>query len=380
MKRLLISSGIFPPETGGPGTYVEAFGHWLQKKKYNITVVTALKKGLKKKYPFKIEVINKKGQWAWHWRVFLRLFWLLKHEEIIYINGLFFESFFAAFFRKRKYGLRIAGDQVWERAIRKKWSDKNFLDFQRIGGNIRVRCVRKMRKLILNRADKIVAPSFFLAGVIEKWGINRQKIEVIYNPYSPVKPEPFDLPDKKKNSIRIVTGGRLVSWKGIDQVIKALGSIENGFLLIFGDGPERRKLEQLAAQLTLQKRVCFTGNLSRAQVNFLLSESDCFILNSTYEGLPHIILEAMGAGCPVIATNIGGIPEIIQDTENGFLIEPGNESALIAAINRIKDDGVLNRQIVEAGRRTIKKNFNIDKLFQKTEHIFQELANGQQKN
>jgi glycosyltransferase involved in cell wall biosynthesis len=380
MKRLLISSGIFPPEIGGPGTYVEAFGHWLQKKKYNITVVTVLKKGLKKKYPFKIEVINKKGQWAWHWRVFQRLFRLLKHEEIIYINGLFFESFFAAFFRKRKYGLRIAGDQVWERAVRKKWSDKNFLDFQYIGGNIRVRCLRKMRKLILNRADKIVAPSFFLAGVIEKWGIKRQKIEVICNPYSPVKPEPFDLPDKKKNSIRIATGGRLVSWKGIDQVIKALGSIKNGFLLIFGDGPERRKLEQLAAQLTLQERICFTGNLSRAQVNFLLSESDCFILNSTYEGLPHIILEAMAAGCPVIATNIGGIPEIIQDTENGFLIEPGNESAMIAAINGIKDDGVLNRQIVEEGRRTVKKNFNIDKLFQKTERIFQELTNGQQKN
>ncbi len=369
MKRLLISSGIFPPEIGGPGTYVEAFGYWLQKKKYNITVVTTLKQGLKKKYPFKIEVINKKGQWVWHWRVFLRLFWLLKHEEIIYINGLFFESFFAAFLRKRKYGLRIAGDQVWERAVRKKWSDKNFLDFQCIRGNMRVRCLRKMRKLILNRADKIVAPSFFLAGVIEKWGIKRQKIEVIYNPYSPVKPEPFDLPDKKKNSIRIVTGGRLVSWKGIDQVIRALGSIENGFLLIFGDGPERRKLEQLAAQLTLQKRVCFTGNLSRAQVNFLLSESDCFILNSTYEGLPHIILEAMGAGCPVIGSDMGGIPEVIQHSRNGVLFEAENIPDLIKAVNRIKADKNFRDQIIENGKQTVKEKFPQDRLFHQVEKM-----------
>lgn len=369
MKNILLSTGIFPPETGGPATYIEGLGNWLHQKKYTVTVVTALKCGLEKRYPFRVELTKKKGRWLWHLNIFIRLFRLLKCNDVIYINGLFIESFLAAFLKRKKFGLRIAGDQVWERAIRNNWTKENFLDFQNSEGNIRIRFLRKIRKAILNCADIVIVPSLFLAGVIENWGVEKGKIEVIYNPYSHVDTEPFDIPAGVEKNFRLVTGGRLVSWKGIDMVIRAIKSIENCSLLVFGEGPEKNHLENLSTELSLKERVFFTGNLSRSQVAFLFSRSDCFALNSTYEGLPHVILEALAVGCPVVASEIGGIPEVIQHNHSGILFKADNISDLIRSIDKIKQDKKFGNHIAENGRQILGEKFDQDRLFGKVEKM-----------
>ena len=373
--RLLITTGIFPPEIGGPATYVHSLSNWLCEQKHDVTVLTSSQTDLTEKFSFHVETIKRKGSVLWHLKAFMKIFKLLKSADILYANGLFLESSVSALFRKKKIVFRIPGDQIWERAVRKKWTEKQFMGFQNEKGCITIGLLRWIRKMVLNHAGKIIAPSAFLADVIETWGVKNAKIEVIYNPYSKVNERKYEFPFEFKGKFIITTGGRLVSWKGVDSVIHAIKKIDNGFLVVLGDGPERNNLENLVRNLGLSKRVFFSGNINRSEMTYLFLKSDCFVLNSFYEGLPQIILEAMAAGCPVIASNTGGIPEVIQNNENGLLFEPGDKPDLIASITRIKNNAGLTKQLTDNGRRTINEKFHIDRSFQKTISILKQCIN-----
>ncbi len=372
--NLLITSGIFPPEIGGPATYVHSLSHWLWKKKISVRVVTALKGELTESYPFPVQVVKKRGLLLWHVKVFLKIWQLLKDADVLYINGLPSESCSAALLRRKKCIYRVSGDLVWERAVRKKWTDKSFVDFQEQGekGSIKVKFLRAYRKFCLNRVDKIIAPSLFLAKVVENWGIKKEKIVVVHNPYSPVEEEKFSLPVEGKDKFIITTGGRLVPWKGVAVVMRAVKEVKKSFLIILGDGPERKNLETLGRDLEIKERIFFTGIIPRPELKYLFSKSDCFVLNSKYEGLPHIVLEAMAAGCPVIASNLGGSPEIIRHNENGLLIEPDDETALVRCITRLRSDGGLKKTLAVNGQRTVQQDFDLDRLFQRVGDIIQE--------
>jgi len=360
---LLITTGVFPPEIGGPATYVFFFSQWMMKNNYDLTVVTALKEKPSESLSFPVEVVKKRGKIFWHLRVFLKIFKYLKKCDVIYINGLFIESFFACFFRKKKVVYRIVSDQVWEKAERKNWTKNNFIDFQSEKGNIKIKFFRRLRKFYLNRADKIIIPSLILSKSVEQWGIKKDKIVIIPNPYSDLGQEEFNLSADIQDKFVMVTGGRLIPLKGIDSIIKVLREIKKGFLIIFGDGPERRNLEKLAGDLNVSEQILFTGIISQSKLKYLFKLANCFVLNSKHEGLPHIILEAMAVGCPVIATNMGGIPEIIHDNKNGILIESDNIPAIMEAIERLKENSSYRDQIIEYGRKTVTERFNPDIVF-----------------
>src|SRR4029077_21032506 len=122
--------------------------------------------------------------------------------------------------------------------------------------------------------------------------------------------------------IKVVTVGRLVPWKQVDQLIKAIAECDEAGLVVVGDGPDRERLEQLARGGNLGDRVYFAGQRKQEETVSLMAACDLFVLNSTYEGLPHVVLEAMSAGLPVVATAVGGTPEVVSDGENGMLIMP----------------------------------------------------------
>jgi glycosyltransferase involved in cell wall biosynthesis len=117
-----------------------------------------------------------------------------------------------------------------------------------------------------------------------------------------------------------VTVGRLVPWKQVDQIIQAIAQCDGVGLVIVGDGPEHRRLEELVHAWDLADRVYFAGRRSKAETFSLMAACDLFVLNSTYEGLPHVVLEALSLGLPVVATAVGGTPEVVRNGENGLLI------------------------------------------------------------
>jgi glycosyltransferase involved in cell wall biosynthesis len=117
----------------------------------------------------------------------------------------------------------------------------------------------------------------------------------------------------------------------------------------------------------MDNRVRFTGQLRRPEVSRLTSQCDLFVLNSSYEGLPHVVLEAMAAGLPIVATAVGGTVEVIRHTENGMLIRAA-QSELPDAIARVLNDHSLWRRLSENGRRTAAE-FTTACMVQNTEQI-----------
>jgi glycosyltransferase involved in cell wall biosynthesis len=162
----------------------------------------------------------------------------------------------------------------------------------------------------------------------------------------------------------LLSVGRLTDQKGHDILIAAMPAVlaerANVMLVIVGDGPLHSALEQQVARLGLGGHVRLLGN--RNDVRELLSLADIFVLPSRSEGLPLALLEAMGAGLPVIATRIAGAEEVVQEGENGLLVPPENHQALSQALLRLLADPSACRTMGRNGRELVKECYTLNRM------------------
>ncbi|MGH7803559.1 MAG: glycosyltransferase, partial [Candidatus Binatia bacterium] len=121
-------------------------------------------------------------------------------------------------------------------------------------------------------------------------------------------------------------------------------------------------------------RVLFTGAVPRAEALATLRGADVFVLNSTYEGLPHVVLEAMAEGIPVVATRAGGTPELITDGVHGRLVAPGADEELERAIREVVDEPALARRLAAAARHRIHTEFGFRRMVDETERRLRSAA------
>lgn len=146
------------------------------------------------------------------------------------------------------------------------------------------------------------------------------------------------------NKTRLLHVGRLSSEKGVVVLLEALRQLKRKYqrrfeLTVAGSGPEEIRLKENAKSLGIEKNVRFLGYVREdAELSRLYQESDVFILPSFTEGVPKVILEAMANGLPVVATSVGGIPEIIQNGENGLLVPPGDAEGICESVYRLLID------------------------------------------
>ena len=163
--------------------------------------------------------------------------------------------------------------------------------------------------------------------MVKGWGVKENCIKVIYNG-TKLKNRPDSIDNQPFDYFRFITIGRLAPWKNIDIIIKALSDYkkvnQNFIFYIVGSGPDETKLKQLVEDLDLEDFITFTGQLQKDELNYYLQKSDIYIQASSYEGLPHVILEAMSYNLSIISTPIGGTNEIIQDGKNGWVWELEN--------------------------------------------------------
>ena len=134
---------------------------------------------------------------------------------------------------------------------------------------------------------------------------------------------------------------------------------------MIGDGPERQSLEFRVSELGLEDRVSFAGARGQEETLALMAACDVFVLNSTYEGLPHVVLEAMAVGLPVVATDAGGIPELVQHGSNGLLI-PASGRGLTDSLAALLADKAMRESLSEGARRTA-ETFCFDSTLELTE-------------
>ncbi len=161
---------------------------------------------------------------------------------------------------------------------------------------------------------------------------------------------------------RLLFVGRLAGIKGVPILLEAVATLRERFpamtLTLIGDGPERGAIEAEAARRGIADHVEFTGYLSQAAVAERLAEADLFVLPSFAEGVPVVLMEAMAAGLPVVATRVGGVAELVEDGVSGVLTAPGDPGALAEGIGRLLDDAGLRARMGRAGRARVEAEFD----------------------
>ena len=236
-------------------------------------------------------------------------------------------------------------------------------------------------KLILSGTDVLTTNSTYTKKVITKLSPVSRPVRVI-----PMGVLPSQQVSQKKiisDEITILFVGRLIPWKGVDTLIKAMVHVLEKYPLaiisIVGDGPERVRLKSLAQDLGISGRVQFLGRVDEFRLSELYSNASVFILPSrsyqgmVMEGLGVVLLEAMSHGVPVIGSNVGGIPDIITDGENGFIFPCEDDRLLAEKIMVLLEDSFLKEQFRIAGYRTVRIKFSWEIISRKFSDIYREL-------
>jgi glycosyltransferase involved in cell wall biosynthesis len=184
-----------------------------------------------------------------------------------------------------------------------------------------------------------------------------------------IPPDHFSADTGKK----IIFVGRLIPVKGIPYLLEAMTKvckkIPDVRLIIVGEGEEKDRLKALSHQLGIEKSVRFVGTLPHDEIPSCLQRADVFVLPSRSEGFPNVIAEAMSAGLPVVASRTGGIPDIIVNQENGFLVEAGDTGTMADRIVLLLQDDSLRKTISQNNKLRI-RDFTWDRIVDKLEGVY----------
>jgi glycosyltransferase involved in cell wall biosynthesis len=228
------------------------------------------------------------------------------------------------------------------------------------------------------RSDAVVAISSYTATELRE--LVDVPIEVI--PYTTSLPEPEPAATGRDGTGPVLFVGRLVERKGVAQALEAIAKLgpTGPRLEIVGEGPERAALAQLADRLGVADRVVFRGRISGAELQASYARAAVCVLPSVRdtrgdtEGLGVVLLEAMNHGTPVVASRIGGIPDIVEDGVSGLLVPPADAAALAAAIRRVLSDPALARRLGEGGRRRLHDRFSWRAIVQRWLDLYASVA------
>jgi glycosyltransferase involved in cell wall biosynthesis len=382
--RILIAAGVFPPEIGGPATYVPCIAEALAARGHAVTVVAPQDRGSACPIadpPYRLVRFHRAHTVRYVnflvelWRGFVTLLREARMCDVVFVNGLGLPSALAARLTGKPMVVKVVGDGAWEIAHNRGWTKLNLDAFQE-AHSFRIGLSRMMLHAAARCAQAVIAPSCYLARIVEGWGVVGERIHVVYNALIPPEPEANTssgtaLPPGFHQGFRLITVGRLVPHKRIEDIIAALTRLDNANLVVVGDGLEWDNLRALTEKLRLADRVFMTGRLPRRAMWQLLAEhADVLVLNSTYEGLPHILLEAAHLGVPIVATKVGGTPEIVRDGETGLLIPPDSPDELVAALQRLQSDSALRRRLAASGRKAVGSPFG--RVAKETEQVLLE--------
>jgi glycosyltransferase involved in cell wall biosynthesis len=170
-----------------------------------------------------------------------------------------------------------------------------------------------------------------------------------------------------------VTSGRLVAHKRVDGILRAVAQIPEASLVVIGDGPELLRLKSLVHALEIKPRVKFVGKLSPDEAVATVMQADVFVLNSTYEGMPHVVIEAMAVGVPVVATSVGGTGEIITSGEDGILVGPDDHDALVEVLTTMAGDLELRSRLAVKARKRA-QHFSTARMMAQTIELLRTIA------
>lgn len=368
--KILFVSGIFPPDLGGPATYVPAMAEALGNLGHQIVGVVTLADDPDAPMDQRPFPVYRLARHQWRplrlLRTIATIRRLARHADVVFLNGLVLEGVIASRLATRPTVIKVVGDLMWERARNQRATTLAIDAFQTAILPWRWRWLRRLQGVYTAAAARVLTPSRYLGGIVAQWGVSPDRIRVVYNAVEAPPPTATTMPAAAWD---VVTVARLVPWKGLAELID-LAKARDWHLKIVGDGPLRAELEARSRGAN----VTFTGQVPQSQVAHEIRSGRVFVLNSSYEGLPHIVLEAKAAGVPVVATAAGGTVETIHDGVDGFLVPPGDVTALADRIGHLLADESRHKQLAQAGLAQISGSFSYQRMVTQTLAVLREAA------
>jgi len=354
--RVLIVSGIWPPDVGGPASHAPELAEFLLGRGHSVEVVTTAA-APPAKQPYEIRWVDRAAPAGLrHTRVAAWIRERATHVDVVYATSMLGRAVLGSALARRPVVAKLVADEAYERARRWGLFEGDLDAFQRFGGGLRVRALRRARDRALRRVAHLVCPSGYLAALAVDWGIPRERVTVLPNA-APALPS---LPSRDVARLQLDVGGPLLAFAGrvtkqkaLELALDALGRVDGVVLAIAGDGPDLAAVRRRTAELRLDSRVRFLGSLSRDDVLTLFRAADASLLTSSWENFPHTVVEALAVGTPVIATSVGGVPELVRDGENGLLVPTDDREALAAAIRRLVGEPGLRERLAAAAAPSV---------------------------
>ena len=356
--KILLVTGIYPPDVGGPASFIPRLAQYLCDREIEVEVLTLADSD----FPA--------DQSDWKITRIKRQMWLplrfiitvlsgikrIKNCDAVFVNGLHEEMGVALRFLKRQSVAKIVGDPVWERSINAGITDLSIEDFNQSRLNLENTLQRRLLVSSLNRFNFVISPSQGLVDIVKAWGV-KANTSLILNGIENLgnsKPETrFDL----------VTVSRLVKWKQVDAVIRS-ASILNLSICIVGDGPESENLIRLAKELGC--KATFVGKVHEDEAIELIKQSEIYILFSTYEGLSFSLLQAMNLGKTVVVSNARGNLDVITNEYDGLVVSKNDQNALTETLKVLTSNPELKRSLGLAARKTALDKYSLNQTLSAT--------------
>ena len=321
--RVLLATGIYPPETGGPATFVPALAAEWSARGLEVVVVTYGDERTSLSGKWSVDVITRKGGVLVRYlRYAVRVWQRARSADIVFLQGAFSEGLpgtVGAFFAGKPTLLRVPGDFAWEGMQREQSSSVTPLEaFLTMPKPLKWRIVFAIESWVARRARFVVTPSRYLQQLSTAWGVQKERQQVIYNtveleerlPSRAALRERFGLLERQTV---LLSNARGASWKRIDFLLEVLQRLPQSYRLVhIGEGPEIAAWKRKAAELGLTERVQFNGRVSYLEVQSWARAADAFVLPSLYEGFPHVAIEAACHGAPCFLSDQGGNPEAAE--------------------------------------------------------------------
>ena len=373
--RLAIASGIFHPEPGGPATYLRELLPELQARGWDIRALTFSDSTQPQGEPYPVARIVRQSYPLRMARYAAASRPLMAWADLVYVHLLGLPLLGR---RRAKRVIKIVGDLAWERAVRRGWiapdEDIDAYQTRRYGQAAnadRARLAREARTY-----DGVIVPSAYLKRMVVGWGVPEDRVRVIYNALPPELHVPSVSQAEARAQLGLPSGplvltvGRVLPWKGVDHLITALAGAPDVQLAVAGDGPALPAAQAQAAASPASQRVTFLGRVARDQMALYMRAADYVALYSGYEGLSHALLESLRVGTPVIASDKGGNPEVVEHGVNGLLVPYVSVDALAETLRDAFTPG--RREALAAQHEHRIERFAYARLIEQTDAALRE--------
>ena len=373
---MLIVSGIWPPDVGGPASHAPELAEFLLERGHDVeAVVTA--DAAPAAAGFEVHWVSRRlPVGARHAAVAALVARRAVGSGVVYATSMLGRATLGATLARRPVVVKLVADEAYERAQRWGLFAGDLDAFQRFDGGVRVRGLRSARNRALRRVDHLVCPSSYLASLAVAWGVPANRVTVIPNAAPPLPTLPSRDDARARLGVdrpTLAFAGRITRQKSLEVGLAALARVDRAELLLAGEGPELAEVRRQSAVLGLDERVRFLGPLDRDGVLVLFRAADAALLSSSWENFPHTVVEALAVGTPVVATAVGGVPEVVHDGENGLLVPPGDVEALAGAIRRVVGDRELRERLAAASAPSVAE-LKPEVLYTRLESILERAA------